>query len=331
LTAALVTGPANGALTLNADGSFSYTPNENWSGSDSFVYQASDGTLTSEAVTVAITVCPVNEAPAAAADAYELDQDTALTVDAAGGVLANDSDLDGDDLAAAVVTGPANGTLSLNADGGFTYTPNTGFSGEDSFVYAAGDGAATAEATVSLTVKPIVEAPPPEIENQRPLAVNDSFTVESGQTLEIPTLGVMSNDSDPEALPITASLFSGPMHGTLSLAEDGSFSYTPAEGYVGMDAFLYRVSDGELWSALAAVTIHVTATDDPSEAPVPEPEPCPAPEPEPIPEPCPAPPTCSVDEIAETVVRGRHGHSGGSGHSLSEAVDEIMARGRWWS
>jgi hypothetical protein len=169
-------------------------------------------------------------------------------------------------------------------------------------VYAAGDGSATAEATVALTVKPLVEAPPPEIENQRPLAVNDSFTIESGATLDVSAAGVMANDSDPEGLPTTATLFSGPMHGTVSLAEDGSFSYTPATDFVGMDAFMYRVHDGELWSPLAAVSIHVTpAAEEPSEVPPPcdEPEevppPCaeqpeevppPAEQPEEVPPPC---------------------------------------------
>jgi VCBS repeat-containing protein len=328
LTAALVTGPANGVLTLNPDGSFSYTPNVNWSGSDSFVYQASDGTLTTEAVTVAINVAAANDAPTAAAEAYALDQGTTLTVDAAGGVLANDADIDGDALTAAVVTGPAHGTLSLSGDGSFTYTPEADYSGDDSFVYAASDGRETAEATVALTVREITQAPPPIEQNSRPLAVNDVFNVESGQTLEVPAVGVMANDSDPEASPLTASLFSGPMHGTVSLAEDGSFNYTPTAGYVGMDAFLYRVSDGDLWSALAAVTIHVNAAaETPDEIPTPTPEPEPAPEPEPCnPDPC-----CHVSEnLISSIAAARHGHhwSGGQGAAES-AIDAAMSR-NWW-
>lgn len=329
LTAALVTGPAHGVLTLNPDGSFNYTPNANWNGSDSFVYQASDGTMTTEAVTVALTVCPVNDVPTAAGDAYELDQDTVLTVDVAAGVLVNDGDIDGDALTAAVVTGPAHGTLSLNGDGSFTYTPDADYSGADSFVYAAGDETATAEATVALTVKQIVEAPPPEEENQRPTAVNDVYNVESGTTLQVPSVGVLVNDSDPEALPITASLFSGPLHGTMTLAEDGSFSYTPNAGYVGMDAFLYRVSDGELWSALAAVTIHVTpAADTPDEIPTPDPDPIP----EPGEDPCPPPPCQVSDDLIDAVAAGRHGlrRSASEGVAAARAAIDSVLSGHGW-
>ena len=87
-----------------------------------------------------IDVCPVNDAPTSADDAFSLDEGTTLTVDAAAGVLANDSDIDGDTLSASVVSGPANGTLTLNADGSFSYTPNASFSGTDSFIYQASDG-----------------------------------------------------------------------------------------------------------------------------------------------------------------------------------------------
>ena len=87
-----------------------------------------------------INVAAVNDAPTAAADEYTTDENTVLTV-AATGVLANDIDPDGDTLSAILVTGPTSGTLTLNADGSFTYTPNTDFSGTDSFVYKANDGA----------------------------------------------------------------------------------------------------------------------------------------------------------------------------------------------
>src|SRR6266850_2603043 len=120
LTAVLVSGPANGSLTLNANGSFSYTPSANFNGTDSFAYKANDGSADSNVVTVTLTVTAVNDAPVAAADAYTTSEDTPLTVTAAG-VLSNDTDIDGDPLTAVLVTGPANGTLTLNANGSFTY------------------------------------------------------------------------------------------------------------------------------------------------------------------------------------------------------------------
>ena len=143
LTAILVSGPANGTLSLAANGGFTFTPTTDWSGTTSFTYKANDGTANSATQTATITVAPpvvVNHAPVANADAYSTAANTALTVNAASGVLANDTDADGDALTAVLVSGPANGTLSLAADGGFTFTPTTNWSGTTSFTYKASDG-----------------------------------------------------------------------------------------------------------------------------------------------------------------------------------------------
>src|SRR5947199_158400 len=91
LTAVVVTGPSHGALTLNANGSFTYTPVANFNGPDSFTYKANDGQADSNLATVALTINPVNDAPLAVNDSFATDEDTALTITAAG-VLANDTD-----------------------------------------------------------------------------------------------------------------------------------------------------------------------------------------------------------------------------------------------
>ena len=139
LTSQLVTGPANGTLTLNATGSFTYTPNADFNGTDTFTYRAYDGKFYSDNALVTIDVAAVNDGPAALDDYYRVDHDTTLVIDPAGGVLTNDSDADGDALAVSVVANPDNGTVSLIADGSFTYTPNAGFSGIDTFTYVASD------------------------------------------------------------------------------------------------------------------------------------------------------------------------------------------------
>jgi VCBS repeat-containing protein len=152
LTAALVSNPAHGTLTLNSNGSFIYTPSTNYNGSDNFTYKANDGKANSNTATVAITVRAVNDAPVAVNDAYSVNEDTALTV-AAPGVLNNDTDADGNSLTAALVTGPAHGTLNLSAKGSFTYTPNAGYSGADLFTYRASDGTTNSNtATVTITI-----------------------------------------------------------------------------------------------------------------------------------------------------------------------------------
>jgi VCBS repeat-containing protein len=150
-----MTQPQNGTLTLNADGSFTYTPTPGFNGSDSFVYQASDGTISSNPTTVTLTINAVNHAPVAAADSYTVAQDDTLTVSADQGVLANDTDIDDNPITAILVQQPANGSVTLNDDGSFTYIPAAGFSGADSFTYQANDGLDTSEeTTVSITIEP---------------------------------------------------------------------------------------------------------------------------------------------------------------------------------
>jgi VCBS repeat-containing protein len=159
LTALLVSGPAHGTLTLNGNGSFTYTPDADYNGPDSFTYKVNDGQSDSNVATVSLTVSAVNDAPTADADAYAVDEDQSLTI-AAPGVLGNDGDVDGDPLGAVLVSGPAHGTVNLHADGSFTYTPNANYHGSDSFTYKANDGQSDSNvATVAITVNPVNDAP----------------------------------------------------------------------------------------------------------------------------------------------------------------------------
>jgi VCBS repeat-containing protein len=255
LTAALVpgSGPSHGSLTLRADGSFTYTPAANYNGSDSFTYKASDGTLTSSPVTVNLTVTGVNDAPAASGDAYSTAEDTALTV-AAPGVLGNDSDRDNDTLSAVTVSGPSHGTLALNANGSFTYTPAANYNGSDSFTYKAGDGTVESNpATVTITVTAAGDAP---------TAADDAYSTAEDTALTVAAPGVLANDSDPDGESLSAVVGSGPSHGTLTPEADGSFTYTPTADFDGSDSFTYRASDGDLSSSLATVNLTVTAVND---------------------------------------------------------------------
>jgi VCBS repeat-containing protein len=155
LTAILVSGPAHGILNLNANGSFTYTPAENYAGDDSFTYKVNDGTVDSNTATVTITVNPVNDAPVAIDDSYTVvsTPGETLSVQAIAGVLANDTDVDGDPLTATVVDGVEHGSLVFNSDGSFTYTPAENYAGDDSFTYKVNDGTVDGNiATVTITV-----------------------------------------------------------------------------------------------------------------------------------------------------------------------------------
>ena len=253
LSASLVSGPAHGTLSLNGDGSFTYTPAANYNGADSFVYRASDGSANSNNATVSITVGAVNDAPVAVADSYSTNEDVTLTV-AAPGALGNDTDADGDALSASVVAVPAHGTLTLNANGSFSYTPAANYNGADSFSYRASDGTLTSNvATVSISVLAV---------NDAPAAGNDSYSTPEDTVLTVSAPGVLGNDTDVEGSALTASVQTGPAHGTLTLNASGGFSYTPAANYNGADSFTYRANDGAASSALATVTISVIGAND---------------------------------------------------------------------
>src|SRR5213075_604843 len=255
LSAVLATGPSHGTLTLNGDGSLVYMPALNFNGIDSFTYRASDGQAQSGIATVTITVTPINDAPVAANDdSYTTPEDTQLTV-AAPGVLANDSDVDGDALSAVLATGPSHGTLTLNSDGSLVYMPAPNFNGVDSFTYRASDGQAQSGiATVTITVTPI---------NDAPVAANDdSYTTPEDTQLTVSAPGVLANDGDVDADALSAVLATGPSHGTLTLNSDGSLVYLPALNFNGIDSFTYRASDGQAQSGIATVTITVTPIND---------------------------------------------------------------------
>jgi VCBS repeat-containing protein len=252
LAAVLVAGPSHGTVSLNADGSFTYTPAADYYGADAFTYRATatygagEPTVDSNIATVTISVIAVNDAPLATGDAYTTAEDTPLTV-AAPGVLANDADIDGPALTAVVATEPAHGTLILNLNGTFTYAPAANYFGPDAFTYRVFDGTIYSDpATVALSVTAV---------NDPPTAANDGYSMLQGATLTVAAPGVLGNDSDSDST-LTAAVATGPSNGTLALASNGSFTYTPTGTFFGTDSFTYIVTDGAA-SSNATVTITV--------------------------------------------------------------------------
>jgi Bacterial Ig domain len=393
LTYSVVAQPADGTVAIQSNGLFTYTPTANWSGPDSFTFRAFDGIAYSNVATVSVVVYPVTlQPPVANNDTYATPQNTALVVSAPG-VLANDTDpLNRTMTAVLVGGGPFHGSLNLNSDGSFTYTPAANFFGTDTFTYEASAGQLDSQiATVTLSVG----APP--------LAVNDSYSVVANASLmagEGPTFvtmvsqpgdfvgqglsytfggtitakvlnsgvttnaveidisapgqtwtldfaapnqgqlvvgtytgatrwpvqaagvpgldvsgdgrganmltgqftvtqavydasgnivsfvasfvqyadgsnaslsgqiefndtlgqpsGVLANDTDPiPGTTLTAVMVNGPSHGTIAFNSDGSFSYVPAGGFVGIDSFTYQDNVGTLVGNLATVTLGV--------------------------------------------------------------------------
>ncbi|MCA9920513.1 MAG: tandem-95 repeat protein, partial [Anaerolineales bacterium] len=181
-----------------------------------------------------ITVTAVNDAPVAADDSVTVAEDDSVVIS----VLTNDNDIDGTlDLATVTVTsGPANGTVTVNTTTGeITYTPDLNFNGNDSFTYVVADneGALSNIATVTITVSALNDAPD---------AVNDGDPTPLSTPEDAPLSGdISTNDVDVDGDTLTYSLGTNPAHGTVLLAANGTFSYTPAANYNGSDSFTYSV------------------------------------------------------------------------------------------
>ncbi|HEY94331.1 MAG TPA: S8 family serine peptidase [Dehalococcoidia bacterium] len=188
-----------------------------------------------------------NNQPVAANDGYTTDEDDILNVTAPG-VLANDTDIDGNSLTAVQVSDPSNGTLSLNADGSFSYTPDTDFNGIDNFTYMANDGMINSNtATVTITINPI---------NDSPVAQNQSVSTDQDTTVSI---SLVATDVDNDLL--SYSIVTVPSHGTLSgTAPD--LTYSPDSNYNGDDSFTYKANDGMVDSNVATVAITITSTNN---------------------------------------------------------------------
>ena len=242
-----ISAPANGTAIPQGTGIL-FTPNADFSGADSFTYTISDGQVSATA-TVNEDVGAVNDIPVADDDVYAVNEDTTLDIPAPG-VLTNDSDVDGDALTASLQAGPANGSLTLNLDGSFTYAPNVDFNGSDSFTYAANDPSGSAgTATVTITVTPV---------NDPPRAVDDSAVTSEDSPI---TINVLANDIDPERDPLTVTA-ADPPNGTTRVNPDRSVTYTPDPDFNGVDSFTYTISDGQGGTDTATVNVTVTAVND---------------------------------------------------------------------
>jgi hypothetical protein len=224
-------------------------------------------------------------------DSWTGPEDAVLSVGPPG-VMANDIGATEASCVAIVDVSGLVGEIQLGPDGSFGYTPPENFNGETGFEYGlmlvGAEGCAGPfddTANVKLTIEPV---------NDAPSALADSFQALVNTTLNVNPPGVLRNDSDIDGDSLTAVKVTNPAHGVVVLAADGSFSYTPTTGYVGLDAFSYRASDGTATSPIRVVTLNLTAVPTPTPppptpTPTPVPTPTPAPTPTPTPEPSPSP------------------------------------------
>lgn len=252
----------NGSLTLNSDGSFTYIPNLNFNGIDSFTYQITDGNGGTAQASVTLAVAALNDVPEIIVNKiFTILEDANLTklVGDIDNLLSGASDADGDSLSinTTPVSNVNNGSLTLSANGAFSYIPSLNFNGTDSFTYEVVDGnGGKAQGNVTLTVSAV---------NDLPIAVSDAFSINEDIVLSILATdanNLLNNDSDADGDTLTVSLVSGTSNGTLSLNSDGAFNYTPNLNFNSTDSFIYQISDGNGGTAQASVTLTVNAVND---------------------------------------------------------------------
>jgi uncharacterized repeat protein (TIGR01451 family)/gliding motility-associated-like protein len=260
----LVSGPSNGSLVFNPDGTYTYSPGLDYVGEDSFVYQICDGgnpiACDTATVTIEIVDDPVigNDPPIANNDTNVTEVDTPVS----GNVIVNDYDLDGDPITVTANTNPSNGTVIVNPDGTYTYTPNPGYVGEDTFEYTICDNGTPALCDTATVIIYIIDN-----NNNITVANDDSYYTE----MNSPIVGnVLTNDNDPEGdiqkVDTTLTPVSGPSNGTLSINGDGDFTYTPNAGFTGTDQFVYAIFDNGNPVATDRATVYILIEQTPDPA-----------------------------------------------------------------
>jgi len=245
LTYHIVTGPSHGKLSGTGP-AITYTPESNYSGSDSFSFMVNDGTVDSNTASISLLVEAVNDLPIAN------HQSTMSKVDRSVSITLTGSDVDSDDLKYAIATQPGHGSLIFGSDfetnGKLTYTPKANFTGTDRFTFKLNDGDLdSAPAMVTLNLTP----------NHVPMAELQSVTTAE----DTPTV-INLTGSDPDGDTVVYSVVTVPSHGSLS-GTAPNLTYSPNKNFSGPDSFTFKVNDGTSDSALTTVAVTISPANDP--------------------------------------------------------------------
>ncbi len=234
---------AEGSVQVTIAGPVSRIEIEYENGGDS-----AHGVLVSDISFSTVDVEDLNGDPVAVDDLITTDLDTPITLDA----TSNDSDPDGDTLTITALGTPTNGSATLNPDGSVTYTPNTGFTGEDTISYTIDDGnGGTDTGDIIVTVADLTP-------NTPPVAVDDLVDTDLDTTV---TVNPLTNDTDVDGDTLTVTSIGTPVNGSATLNPDGTVSYTPNPGFVGEDTISYIVDDGNGGTDTGDIIVTVEDTD----------------------------------------------------------------------
>lgn len=250
LTYTITSNPTNGVVSsFDSDtGTFTYTPNANFNGSDTISFKANDSLGESNTSTLNITVTNNNNIPNSSNSSVTTDEDVASS----GSLSAND--LDGDSLTYAMTKSPDNGLFNLNiSTGSYTYTPDANFNGTDTIKFRANDGTDnSSEYTITFTVNAV---------NDLPVPADNTYTFNEDTAQNITLAGA---GTDAESDTLTFEIVSSVSNGAISSFDtsNGTLTYTPDANFNGSDSFIYRISDGTGYTATKTITLNVTSVND---------------------------------------------------------------------
>ncbi|WP_447752430.1 retention module-containing protein [Pseudomonas nicosulfuronedens] len=240
-------GPAHGSVSFGSDGHYTYTPAANYNGSDSFTVVVSDGHGGSVEQLVTVGIAPVNDLPV-----FDAPINTSTPEDTPLNSRVTATDVDGDSLSFSLKSAPTHGSLVLNSNGSYTYTPAANYNGTDSFTVTVNDGkGGLVDQVVSLSVTPVNDAP---TTSNQPNSTPEDTAV---------TGKIVASDVDGDTLGYAVKAGFAPAHGSVTVnATTGDYTYTPSKDYNGSDSFTVRVSDGKGGFADSVVNITVTPVND---------------------------------------------------------------------
>ncbi|KOY46212.1 polymer-forming cytoskeletal family protein, partial [Vibrio parahaemolyticus] len=243
---------ADGVLTDNGDGTYSFAPNENFNGDVNFTFDVSDGTDTVTA-NIDVTVTPENDPPVAGSTAYTVHEDNSITISDEQ-LLANSSDIEGDVLIDSVSYSGNDGVLEINGDGTYTFSPNENFSGEVSLdVVVVDEDGATDSTTAGITVIEV---------NDPPIAGPTAYTIDEDQVLTFSESQVLLNASDVEGdVELVGISYDGP-DGIFSVNGDGTCSFAPNENFNGQVQLDVTIRDEDGAEVDTYITVDVLPIND---------------------------------------------------------------------
>jgi Ca2+-binding RTX toxin-like protein len=255
-----VFGASNGTVSLSSTGDITFTPSANFNGTAQFTYAANTPDGGRAEATVTIQVTAVNDAPVAATDTgFTTLEDVSFQI-AASALLANDTDIDGDQLTLVAVHSNANVHVELTADGFVLVTPRAFFWGAASFDYTVRDPSGlTSTGHVNFTVTPV---------NNAPVAHDDLILTDGGAAIleDFPVLldiaELLANDTDPDLEPLALLSVSAVIGGSVELLGNGTILFTPSPDFNGDAKFRYTVSDGQGGTSEAFATLRYQAVND---------------------------------------------------------------------